>query len=61
VRRLVLVGTGPRGAERIGQLPPETAAQFTQIYERQQDMWLPILFSPTDTGQKDNAFFQRST
>jgi pimeloyl-ACP methyl ester carboxylesterase len=52
VRRLVLVGTGPRGGERIGQLPPETAALFTKTYERQEDMWLPILFSPTDTSQK---------
>jgi hypothetical protein len=52
VRRLVLVGTGPRGGERIGQLRPETAALFTKTYERQEDMWLPILFSPTDTSQK---------
>lgn len=52
VRRLVLVGTGPRGGERIGQLPPETAALFTRTYERQEEMWLPILFSPTDTSQK---------
>jgi pimeloyl-ACP methyl ester carboxylesterase len=52
VRRLVLVGTGPRGGERIGQLPPQTAALFTQTSERQEDMWLPILFSPTDTSQK---------
>jgi pimeloyl-ACP methyl ester carboxylesterase len=52
VRRLVLVGTGPRGGERIGQLPFETAALFTKTYERQEDMWLAILFSPTDTSQK---------
>jgi pimeloyl-ACP methyl ester carboxylesterase len=52
VRRLVLVGTGPRGGERIGQMPPETAALFGMTYPRQQDMWLPILFAPTDTSQK---------
>jgi pimeloyl-ACP methyl ester carboxylesterase len=52
VRRLVLVGTGPRGGERIGQLPPQTAALFGMKYPRQQDMWLPILFAPTDTSQK---------
>jgi pimeloyl-ACP methyl ester carboxylesterase len=52
VRRLVLVGTGPRGGERIGQSPPETAALFGKTYPRQQDMWLPILFAPTDTSQK---------
>ena len=52
VRRLVLVGTGPRGGERIGQPPPETAALFGMKYPRQEDMWLPILFAPTDTSQK---------
>jgi pimeloyl-ACP methyl ester carboxylesterase len=52
VRRLVLVGTGPRGGERIGELPPETAALFGMQYPRQEDMWLPILFAPTDTSQK---------
>ncbi len=52
VRRMVLVGTGPRGGERIGQLPPETAALFTKTYERQEDMWVPILFSPSDTSEK---------
>ena len=52
VRRLVLVGTGPRGGERIGQTPPQTAALFGMTYPRQQDMWLPILFAPTDTSQK---------
>ena len=51
-RRVVLVGTGPRGGERIGQTPPETGALFGRKYPRQQDMWLPILFAPTETSQK---------
>ena len=51
-RRVVLIGTSPRGGERLGQLPPETAALFGMTYPRQQDMWLPILFGPTDTSQK---------
>jgi pimeloyl-ACP methyl ester carboxylesterase len=42
VRRLVLVGTGPRGGERIGQLPPETAALVTQTYQCQADMPTPF-------------------
>ena len=52
VRRLVLVGTGPRGGERIGDMPAETLALFSKTYPRQEDMWLPILFAPTDTSQK---------
>ena len=51
-RRVVLVGTGPRGGERIGQMAPETAALFGEKYPRQEDMWLPILFAPTETSQK---------
>ena len=52
VRRLVLVGTGPRGGDRIGELPPQTAASFGMTYPRQQDMGLPILFAPTATSRK---------
>jgi pimeloyl-ACP methyl ester carboxylesterase len=51
-RRLVLVGTGPRGGAGIGELPADTAALFTVKLPRQADMWLPILFAPTDTSQK---------
>jgi pimeloyl-ACP methyl ester carboxylesterase len=51
VRRLVLVGTGPRGGEGIGDLPAWVAELFTRKYERQEDMWLPILFTPTETSQ----------
>ena len=51
VRRLVLVGTGPRGGEGLGTLPAWIAELFTRKYERQEDMWLPILFAPTKTSQ----------
>jgi pimeloyl-ACP methyl ester carboxylesterase len=51
VRRLVLVGTGPRGGEGVGALPAWVAELFTRKYERQEDMWLPILFTPTETSQ----------
>jgi pimeloyl-ACP methyl ester carboxylesterase len=51
VRRLLLVGTGPRGGEGIGTLPAWVAELFTRKYEQQEDMWLPILFSPTRTSQ----------
>jgi pimeloyl-ACP methyl ester carboxylesterase len=51
VRRLVLAGTGPRGGEGVGALPGWVAELFTRKYERQEDMWLPILFSPTETSQ----------
>ncbi len=51
VRRLLLVGTGPRGGEGIGATPAWVAELFTRTYEQQEDMWLPILFAPTQTSQ----------
>jgi len=62
VRHLVLVGTGPRGGEAIGALPPLVAELFTRKYERQEDMWLPILFAPTQTSQAaGRAYIERIT
>ena len=62
VRRLVLVGTGPRGGEGIGARPAWVADLFTRKYERQEDMWLPILFAPTKTSQAaGRAYVERIT
>jgi pimeloyl-ACP methyl ester carboxylesterase len=57
VRRLVLVGTGPRGGEGVGEMPPETEALFFKQYEHQEEMWLPILFSPSETSQAAGRAF----
>src|ERR1700730_16567794 len=46
MRRLVLVGTGPRGGEGIGALPAWVGELFTRKYERQGDMWRPSLLCP---------------
>jgi len=51
VRRLVLAGTGPRGGEGVGALPAWVAELFTRKYHPQEDMWLPILFAPTESSQ----------
>ena len=51
VRRLVLVGTGPRGGEGMSAQKPATAELFARTYERQDEMWLPIMFSPSDRSQ----------
>jgi pimeloyl-ACP methyl ester carboxylesterase len=60
VRRLVLVGTGPRGGEGIGETPPETRALFFKTYEHQEEMWLPILFAPSESSQAaGRAFLER--
>jgi pimeloyl-ACP methyl ester carboxylesterase len=51
IRRLVLVGTGPRGGEGMGQLNPDVAPLFGTIYDPQDLMWLPIFFSPSGKSQ----------
>jgi pimeloyl-ACP methyl ester carboxylesterase len=51
VRRVVLVGTGPRGGEGIGELDPAVAPLFTTAYNPQDLMWLPIFFSPSGKSQ----------
>jgi pimeloyl-ACP methyl ester carboxylesterase len=51
VRRLVLVGTGPRGGEGMSQQRPTTAGFFAATHDRWDEMWLPIFFSPSAAGQ----------
>src|ERR1700761_7868895 len=46
VRRLVLVGTGPRGGEGMSAQRPSTAELFAKQYERQDEMWLATLLLP---------------
>jgi pimeloyl-ACP methyl ester carboxylesterase len=60
VRRLVLAGTGPRGGEGIGARPAWVAELFARKYQRQEDMWLPILFAPTRTSRAaGRAYIER--
>ena len=51
VRRLVLVGTGPRGGDGMDQLAPDVVPLFQTVYEPQDLMWLPIFFSPSEASQ----------
>jgi pimeloyl-ACP methyl ester carboxylesterase len=51
VRRLLLVGTGPRGGDGMDQLAPDIVPLFTTPLEPQDLMWLPIFFSPSEVSQ----------
>jgi pimeloyl-ACP methyl ester carboxylesterase len=51
VRRIVLVGTGPRGGEGMAQLDPDVAPLFGTAYDPQDLMWLPIFFSPSSKSR----------
>jgi pimeloyl-ACP methyl ester carboxylesterase len=60
VRRLILVGTGPRGGDGMDQLAPDVVPLFTTPLEPQDLMWLPIFFSPSDASQgAGRAFLER--
>jgi pimeloyl-ACP methyl ester carboxylesterase len=53
VRRLILVGTGPRGGGGMGYLAPDVAPLFRKVYDPQEQdlMWLAIFFSPSQVSQ----------
>ena len=60
VRRLVLVGTGPRGGDGMATQKPSTTELFVKQYERQDEMWLPIMFAPSEASQAaGRAYLER--
>jgi pimeloyl-ACP methyl ester carboxylesterase len=62
VRRLVLVGTGPRGGDAIARQGPDVGPLFGKREELGEDMWLPIMFSPSKESQAaGRAFVSRIT
>ena len=57
VRRLILVGTGPRGADMSTS---RTAEVFAGTYDPPEHLWLAVHFSPSPSGQAAGlAFLQR--
>src|SRR5258705_8934 len=51
VRRLVLVGTGPRGGEGMASRTPEAQAVFGATYANPDDVWLGVFFTPSAASQ----------
>jgi pimeloyl-ACP methyl ester carboxylesterase len=51
VRKLVLVGTGPRNGDSMQDLTPEAKAILARTYDPPMHIWLDMLFSPTPTSQ----------
>src|SRR5258708_7690513 len=47
VRRLILVGTGPRGGEGMVTLTPEAQAVFAKTYPKPDGLWLCVFFTST--------------
>ncbi|HWA43560.1 MAG TPA: alpha/beta hydrolase [Hypericibacter adhaerens] len=60
VRRLVLVGTGPRSGESMDTGTPEGKAIFGATYADPDDLWLRVHFTPSEASQaKGRAFVER--
>jgi len=60
VRRLVLVGTGPRGGEGMASLTPEAQAALGAQYPDPDEMWLNVFFTPSEASQAaGRAFLKR--
>src|SRR5713226_9575891 len=51
VRRLVLVGTGPRGGQGMESLTQVAKRIFGAAYDPPEHLWLTVLFSPSEAGQ----------
>jgi pimeloyl-ACP methyl ester carboxylesterase len=51
VRRLVLVGTGPRSGESMASLTPEAQKIFGATYEEPDQLWLGVFFTSSESSQ----------
>ena len=61
VRRLVLVGTGPRSGESMDTGTPEGNQIFGATYEHPDDLWLRVHFTPSEVSQAAGRQFLRRT
>jgi pimeloyl-ACP methyl ester carboxylesterase len=61
VRRLLLVGTGPRSGESMDTGTPEGKQIFGAAYEHPSDLWLRVHFTPSNVSQAaGRQFLSRS-
>src|SRR5256712_6941745 len=51
VRKLILVGTGPRGGQGMASLTGVAQQIFGAAYDPPEHVWLAVLFSPSEAGQ----------
>ncbi|WP_293907427.1 alpha/beta hydrolase [Phenylobacterium sp.] len=61
VRKVILVGTGPRGGEGMASLTPEAQEIFGAAYDDPDDLWLRVHFTPSDTSQAAGRAFLNRT
>ena len=51
VRKLILIGTGPRGGEGMATLTPEAQRIFGATYDPPEHLWLAVHFGPSEKAQ----------
>src|SRR5256885_1332046 len=51
VRKLILVGSGPRGGQGMASLTQVAQRIFGATYDPPEHLWLAVLFSPSEAGQ----------
>src|SRR4029077_18762822 len=51
VRRLVLLGTGPRSGEGMASLTPDAQEIFGATYDEPDHLWLRVFFTPSEASQ----------
>jgi len=51
VRKLILVGTGPRGGAGMDSLTSEAQAIFGRSYDPPKNLWLSVHFTPSEKSQ----------
>jgi pimeloyl-ACP methyl ester carboxylesterase len=51
VRRLVLIGTGPRSGEGMASLTPQAQKIFGATYDEPDQLWLHVFFTPSERSQ----------
>ena len=51
VRRLLLVGTGPRGGQNMATLTPEAQQIFGATYKPAEELWLKVHFTDSEASQ----------
>jgi pimeloyl-ACP methyl ester carboxylesterase len=61
VRKLILVGTGPRGGKEMDSLTRVAQRIFGATYDPPEDVWLAAQFSPSAAGQAAGREFLKRT
>src|ERR1700752_4747297 len=59
VRKLILVGTGPRGGQGMESLTQVAQRIFGATYDPPEHLWLTVLFSSSEAGQAAGLEFLR--